>query len=171
MASPKILLEGRPGIGKTTVARRLVEVLRMMGASVSGFTTEEIRDRGRRLGFRVESLFGSSAVLAHVDLSGPPRVGKYGVDLPAFERVVLPAITQPVGVVVIDELGRMELASEPFRDVVSELFDAALPIVATVHAFAHPFTDTLKRRRDVRTIRVVQGNRDALPDELAELVA
>src|ERR671930_595519 len=127
MASPKILLEGRPGIGKTTVARRLVEVLRMMGASVSGFTTEEIRDRGRRLGFRVESLSGPSAVLAHVDLSGPPRVGKYGVDLAAFERVVL-------------------------------------------HAFAQPFTDTLKRRRDVRTIRVVQGNRDALPDELAELV-
>ena len=49
---------------------------------------------------------GPSAVLAHVHLAGPPRVGRYGVDLTAFERVALPALGMPgaEGVMVIDEL-------------------------------------------------------------------
>ena len=138
---------------------------------MSGFTTEEIREGRRRVGFRVESASGDRAVLAHVDLPGPPRVGKYGVDLPAFERVALPAITDPDGVVLIDELGKMELASEPFRRTVSALFDRDLPIVATVHAFPHPFTDGLKQRPGIRRVRISLANRDALPEELADLMA
>src|SRR5919108_2418388 len=128
MSAPTILLEARPGAGKTTVARRLVKLLESRGISVSGFTTEEIREGRRRVGFLVESASGDRAVLAHVDLPGPPRVGKYGVDLPAFERVALPAITDPDGVVLIDELGKMELASEPFRRTVSAPFDRHPPI-------------------------------------------
>jgi nucleoside-triphosphatase len=117
----------------------------------------------------VESVAGISAILAHVDLPGPPRVGKYGVDIEAFERVALPSISEPAGVVVIDELGKMELASEAFRSAVSALFDGDLPIIATAHAFAHPFTDALKRRRGIRLMRITVHNRDALPEELAAL--
>ena len=170
MSAPRILLEARPGTGKTTVARRLVRALEERGVEVSGFTTEEIREARRRVGFRVEAVSGESATLAHVDLSGPPRVGKYGVDLQAFERIALPAVENPAGVVVIDELGKMELASEWFTRAVSHLFDGDRPIVATVHAFAHPFTDALKRRKGIRVIGVSATNRDALPDELADLL-
>jgi nucleoside-triphosphatase len=167
----RILLEARPGAGKTTVARRLVRVLHDRGLSVSGFTTEEIREGRRRIGFRVESVSGKSAVLAHVDLPGPPRVGKYGVDLPAFERVALPSMDDRAAVIVIDELGKMELASDQFTEAVSALFDRDLPIVATVHTFTHPFTDALKKRREIRVIRISLQNRDALPEQLAEMVA
>jgi nucleoside-triphosphatase len=99
-------------------------------------------------------------------------VGKYGVDLEAFERVALPALAQPPrdGVVVIDELGKMELASDPFREVVAHLFDSPLALVATVHTFRHPFTDDLKQRADVERISVTRANRDALPQQLAERV-
>lgn len=170
MSPPRILLEGRPGSGKTTVARKLLDELRARGVSVSGFTTREIREGGRRLGFDVESAEGERGVLAHVDLPGPPRVGKYGVDLASFERVALPSITAPAGVVVIDELGKMELASQEFRRAVSALFERDRPIVATVHAFSHPFTDELKRRPDVETIRISERNRETLSWELAGLV-
>jgi len=166
-----ILLEGRPGVGKTTAAGALVKALRVRGVEVTGFTTEEIREGGRRLGFRVESVSGESAVLAHVELPGPPRVGRYGVDLGALERVALPSIAASVGVVVIDELGKMELASERFRDAVAALVERDLTIAATVHAFPHPFTDELKRRPGVRTITITRRNRDALPEELAARLA
>jgi NTPase len=41
----RLLLEGRPGIGKTTVARRLLNLLQEAGVPVGGFTTAELRNR------------------------------------------------------------------------------------------------------------------------------
>jgi nucleoside-triphosphatase len=74
----------------------------------------------------------------------PPRVGKYGVDVVAFERFAVPALSVSAWVVVVDELGKMELASAAFRESVRELFARPFNLVATVHAFAHPVTDGLK---------------------------
>jgi nucleoside-triphosphatase len=65
---------------------------------------------------------------------------------------------------VIDELGKMELASEAFRGAVSALFDRRLPLLATVHVARHPFTDALKR--DAEVVRVTRDNRDDLPNEI-----
>ncbi len=158
-------------MGKTTVARRLVAALRAAGITLAGFTTEEIREGGRRVGFAVESLSGERGVLAHVDLPGPLRVGKYGVDRAAFERIALPALALPADVVVLDELGKMELASAPFRGGVTALFDRDIAIVATVHAYGHAFTDALKRRPDVEVVRVTGANRRTLPGELAARLA
>jgi nucleoside-triphosphatase len=164
----RLLLEGRPGVGKTTVVRRLVDLLRSRDLVVSGFTTEEIREGGRRMGFAIESLDGDRAVMAHTSISGPPRVGKYGVDLGTFERIALPSLSAaaPSEVMVIDELGKMELASAAFRDAVIEAFDGEAAVVATVHRFRHPFTDALKRRSDVEILAVTERTRDRLPEEL-----
>ena len=168
--TPRLLLEGRPGVGKTTVARRLLKLLQQAGVPVGGFTTRELRTGGRREGFMVEAASGAQAVLAHVRLPGPPRVGRYGVDLAAFERVALPALRTPRtgGVVVVDELGKMELASASFRDAVVELLGREVAVVATVHLARHRLTDALKRRPDVQSIRVSEGTRDALPMQLME---
>jgi nucleoside-triphosphatase len=167
----RLLIEGRPGAGKTTVARRLAGILRGRGIPVRGFTTEEIRERGRRVGFTVTAVGGPSAVLAHVNLAGPPRVGRYGVDLKAFERVALQALGVPGagGVVVIDELGKMELASAAFRREVQRLLETDSSLVATVHTHRHPFTDALKRRIEV--VQLDTGNRDRLPGQLADRFA
>jgi nucleoside-triphosphatase len=86
-----VLSEGRPGVGKTTVARRLGQFLRKAGVPLAGFVTEELREGGNRVGFALETFDGRHGVLAHVGLPGPPRVGKYGVDVAGFERLVLPA--------------------------------------------------------------------------------
>jgi nucleoside-triphosphatase len=160
----KVLLEGRPGVGKTTVASRLAERVR-----AKGFITGEIREGATRVGFAVDSLDGERAVLAHVDFPGPPRVGKYGVDVEAFERVALPALKgiRKGQLVVIDEIGKMELASEAFCEAVERLVERDVGLVATVHSFRHPFTDALKRRDDVEVVKVTAANRDELPKRLA----
>jgi nucleoside-triphosphatase len=166
--TPRLLLEGRPGIGKTTVTRRLLQLLREAGVPVGGFTTGELRTGGRREGFVVEAVSGAREVLAHVDLPGPPRVSRYGVDLAAFERVAFPALREPGpgAVVVVDELGKMELASAAFRTAVVELLGRDVAVVATVHQARDRFTDALKRRPDIQVVGVTEATRDALPEQL-----
>ncbi|MFF2255524.1 nucleoside-triphosphatase [Streptomyces sp. NPDC058142] len=167
----RILLEGRPGAGKTTALRRLAALLPTHAAT--GFTTEEIRQSGARVGFALETLAGGREVLAHVDLLGPPRVGKYGVDPGVMDRLALPSLRSAATeeatgrLVLIDELGRMELACTAFRHAVEALFAAEVDVVATVHTQRDPFTDALKRRADIEIVQLTPANRDVLPGKLA----
>jgi nucleoside-triphosphatase len=168
---PRILLTGSPGSGKTTLVRRLTADLQSNGVHVSGFTTRELRDGAQRVGFTVEEIGGPAAVMAHIKLAGGPRVGRYGVDVAAFERIALPAIdraTHAPGVAVIDELGPMELFSDKFVQAVSRLFNTEVPVVATVHRRAHPVTDELKRRLGAEPLTITRDNQDAL---LAQIIS
>jgi nucleoside-triphosphatase len=92
------------------------------------------------------------------------------VDLAAFERVALPALRTPRtgGVVVVDELGKMELASAAFCEAVVELLGRDVAVVATVQLARHQFTDALKRRPDIRLVGVTEATRDALPRQLMD---
>ena len=164
------LLTGRPGVGKTSV---IEAVAREFGDLTGGFTTGEIRERGIRKGFSVAALDGTSAVLAHEDFAGPVRVGKYGVDVPAFERIALPALRDAISqkrIVLMDEIGKMELASPRFCDLVREALDSPLIVVATVMEKPHRFADEIKRRGDVETLEVTIGNRSTLPGKISEMI-
>jgi nucleoside-triphosphatase len=164
----RILIEGRPGSGKTTAARRVVLLLTEQGARVTGFTTAEIRNNRSRVGFSIETVDGRTGVLAHVDFDGP-RVGKYGVDLSSFEDLALPALqaASDQTIVVVDELGKMELLSTPFRRTIETLFDGGNSLVATVQLYKHPFTDNLKLRSDTKVFKLSRANRDKLPRLIA----
>ena len=78
-----LLLMGVPGIGKTTVIRRVAA--RLKGRRLGGFYTEEIRENGVRRGFRLVEFDGTARVIAHVDFPKVHRVGKYRVDVEAID--------------------------------------------------------------------------------------
>jgi nucleoside-triphosphatase len=163
-----LLLTGRPGVGKTTIIRT---VAARMGASAGGFYTDEIRERGRRTGFRLVSLDGTTGILASVNISGPHRVGKYGVHLRDLEQVgvqaLLRAIQQPgVPVVVIDEIGKMELFSSDFRQATLAALDSPKVVLASVMAGPQPWVDAIKARSDVTLVEVTLANRQALPERI-----
>jgi nucleoside-triphosphatase len=161
--TPRLLLKDRPGIGKTTVARRLVTLLQEADVPVGGFTTGELRTSGRREGFVVEAVSGAREVFAYVGLPGPPRVGRYGFDLAAFERAALSALGDSGlgGVVVVDELGTMEFASAAFRGG-RGIVRRDVAVVVAVQVGHHRFMDALKRRPDIRVVRVTEATHDAL---------
>src|SRR6266853_2271402 len=89
----KVLLTGRPGCGKTTLIKHVVNNL---PRRAGGFYTEEIRDGGMRTGFKIVTLAGEEVVFAHVDLKTPEHVGKYQLDLSALERIGVGAVHQAV---------------------------------------------------------------------------
>ena len=152
------LLTGAPGTGKTSLIRQVVA--RMQGRA-GGFYTEEIRTRGTRQGFRLVTLDGQDAVLAHVNTVSRYRVGKYGVDVDSLERVGVPALrkaAQQCDLVVIDEIGKMELFSPSFREAVSEVIDSGKRVLGTIMLKPHPWADAIKCRPQVNLIVVTRAN-------------
>src|SRR5207244_9636212 len=83
-----LLVTGRPGSGKTTVIERVVASL--PNGAATGFFTREVRERGVRRGFTIQTLDGRTAVLADVG-AGAPRVGRYRVRLDGRDAVGVPA--------------------------------------------------------------------------------
>jgi len=164
-----LLLTGRPGVGKTTVIRAVVDQLSI---PAGGFYTEEIREGGRRTGFRLVGLDEESpqaGVLASVNISSSYRVGNYGVSLTDLERVgvaaIRRAVAQPqVGLVIVDEIGKMELFSLAFRDAVLSALASPKPVLATVMARPHRWVDAIKAGPDVSLVEVTRSNRHVLPD-------
>ena len=162
-----VLLTGLPGCGKTTLIRRAVADL---GVPAAGFYTEEIRSpstgsgqaAGRREGFALVTLDGRRATLASVRIRGPHRVSRYGVDVEALESVGLPALEEAAGakLLVVDEIGKMELFSQRFREAVLRALDTGGPVLATIMLSRHPFADALKARNDVRLTHVTPENRE-----------
>jgi nucleoside-triphosphatase len=158
-----LLLTGRPGVGKTTVLRRLAESLR--GWRLAGFYTEELRVAGRRVGFRAVTFDGAARTMAHVEHRGP-RVGAYGVDLAVVDSLA-DGTLQPAPVIdayLVDEIGKMECLSARFVARMRALLDAGRPVVATLAERGAGFVAEVKARRDVEIWTVTPSTRDALPD-------
>ena len=160
------LLTGRPGTGKTSLIK---EVATRMKGRAGGFFTEEMRTRGVREGFKLVTLDGEEAVLAHVNIRSQYRVSKYGVDIDGLERIGVPALyraVQQCDLVVIDEIGKMELFSAGFREAVTAVIGSGKRVLGTIMLNPHPWADAIKRQPQVNLIVVT---RDNYPQVLAEL--
>lgn len=166
----RLFLTGNPGVGKTTLIRAIAE--RLEEVTCAGFYTEEKRQRGQRVGFRIITLDGEEAALASLGRE-KPTVGKYSVHLEEFEKLALPNLdtaTTPADLYVIDEIGKMELLSRPFRSSIIELLAQPTNLLATIAKKGKGFIDQIKRRTDVQIVEVTRMNRDELPEELARRI-
>jgi len=162
------LVTGPPGCGKTTLICRAVESL--SGVPVAGFLTEEIRERGRRQGFHARGLDGTLCVMAHRDIKSRDRVGAYGVDIAAFDRVIvgpLESMTE-IELYVIDEIGKMELKSPRFQHFVRKVIDGGIPLLATIPVAPLPLVAKLRSRADVLLIDMGLMTRVEAGDKLGE---
>jgi nucleoside-triphosphatase len=168
--SKKILLTGAPGSGKTTLIHRVVD---KYPGRAGGFYTQEIRESGRRKGFEIVTLEGERGILAHVDLHSQIRVSKYAVDIATLERIAVGAIQKTIengALVVIDEIGPMEINSPRFREAVLNAFSSDCSLLGTIVKRSTRFTDQIKSRQDITLIEVHPGNRDQLVDIILSML-
>jgi nucleoside-triphosphatase len=160
------LLTGKPGTGKTSLIKKAVADLEL---KAGGFYTEEIRSGGTRLGFRLVTLDGHEAILAHADFNKRFRVGKYGVDVASLDSVGVPALrraAEQCDVVVIDEIGKMEMFSADFREAVSAVIGGGKKLLGTIMLQANPWADTIKQQPQVKLATVTRDSYDHVLDDL-----
>jgi nucleoside-triphosphatase len=165
------LLTGEPGCGKTTIIK---EVLAKSNRSAGGFYTEEIRSKEVRQGFKIVTLDGKSAILAHIDVRSPCRVSKYGVDVASMDKLAVPTIkeaTETKDIVIIDEVGKMELFSGSFKEAVIEALQSGKKVLGTIMLASHPWADKIKERPEVEIIRATKANRSEVIAKVLDWLA
>jgi len=165
-----ILITGPPGIGKTTLIKKLSEELRDFHPV--GFYTGEIREGGIRKGFELISLDGRKGLLSHIDIKSPYRVGKYKVDIKGFEDFLdsIAFFDHTVGLIIIDEIGKMEYLSCKFKKLLKEILASRKLVVATIALKGSGLIAEIKKRDDVKLFEMAQGNRDSLLLEILKEV-
>ncbi len=154
-----LILTGRPGIGKTTIIKA---VIAQLGDQAGGFYTEEIQGPGGRKGFRLITLDGQSAVIAHVDFKSRSQVGRYGVKVDVIDQVGASAIRSAMEhspIVIIDEIGKMELFSSQFQSAVLKAVSGSSIVLATAMLSDQPWLVALKALPNVTVWEVTRPNR------------
>jgi nucleoside-triphosphatase len=159
----KILITGKPGCGKSTMVKRIVERL---NKSAGGFLTQEIRKKGIREGFQIVDISsGKKGILAHVKQDMGPKIGKYKVNIDDLEEIGVGALEDALKekeFIVIDEIGPMELKSEKFVNKVREVFESDKCVIATIHfRSAHPLVQEIKNK-DVNMYVINEQNREEM---------
>lgn len=162
------LLTGRPGTGKTSLIK---QALADFKGRAGGFYTEEMRSGGARLGFKLVTLDGREAILAHIDFDKRYRVSKYGVDIESLDKVGVSALHRAAehgDLVIIDEIGKMELFSANFRETVRQIIDSNKRVLGTIMLDSNPYADAIKRQPQVKLAEVTAANRQKVLADLGD---
>jgi nucleoside-triphosphatase len=175
-----IFITGLPACGKTTLIK---EILKELKIPAKGFLTEEIRREGERIGFKIVTLSGKEGILAKKGFKSSFKVSKYGVILRDLEEIGIKEIEEGLKgdfLIIVDEIGKMELFSEKFKEVILKALDSKNKILGTImftpyriHSGAglkpNPFCDKIKERKDTKIFYLTRENFQKVKEEIKEL--
>lgn len=164
MMENNIFITGPSRTGKSTMVGELLDEL---GLEAEGLRTPDIREGGRRKGFKlVDIKSGEEGILSHVDQEEGPSVSKYRVnmdDLEYFTERSLESVSEGCDIVVIDEIGTMELYSERFENAVKENLESETPVLAVLHR-----NQVDRYKKYGRVFTVGRANYDSVKEEVKE---
>ena len=168
----KLFLTGLPGVGKTTIVQQLIKLLREDGYACVGFVTEEERDQqGDRVGFLMRNVAHAArtAYMAHVSeakVNTGVKHRRYHVNVDGIRDLAAASLSEPGDVIVLDEVGRMELYCPEFvlaaKRVILE--DPRVLVLGTIALYGKGIIAEIKKHVDL--VLVTEENRDTLTAEL-----
>ncbi|MFX0170705.1 MAG: NTPase [Candidatus Hodarchaeota archaeon] len=159
-----ILITGKPGVGKTTLIQRIFRKYKPI-LKISGFWTSEKRIHGKRIGFGIHTTAGKLGTLARIDASQMEkeyRVGKYKVFMHDLKELAVPTLYAKCDLVLIDEIGKMEILSPEFKKAVLFTFDNQSRVLATIGYQKIAFLTSIKVRSDIELIELTAVNREEI---------
>ncbi|XP_002095380.2 cancer-related nucleoside-triphosphatase isoform X1 [Drosophila yakuba] len=178
-ANTTVIITGPPGVGKTTLVHKICLALRDKGRILQGFYTEEVRGEGisQRIGFDVVTLSGKRGILSREnpgDQLRRPKVGKYSVFVRDFESLALPLLgiedSQPEpDLLVVDEVGKMELLSKRFELAMADLLKEKRTLLVTIpERSTVDLVEQLRKSAGSNIYQVTRSNRNILAGEIIE---
>jgi nucleoside-triphosphatase len=168
-----LFITGKPGIGKTTILLNVANELKNEGYRIGGMLSREVRKDGVRIGFEITDFAtGQKGWLAHINQPSGPQVSKYRVNLQDLDQIGVNAIRNALKdaqVIVIDEIGPMELFSKAFQQVVKDAADSQKLVIGVIHQRArNPIINSIKERSDAEISEATIENRQRLHNILIE---
>ncbi len=180
---PKIGITGLPNVGKTATLAAICRKLERDDFVVGGMITRAYRPPpgDERVGFYVENWeTGEKEVFSSKEFDSKFKTetddGVYHVDIDPLDRIGVKAILdsiedEEVDIIIIDEVGKMEMHSEAFNAAVKKALDCPKPIIMTLHKKSrNPLLQDLRRRDDVRILEVTAVNKNLLPYKIEKLL-
>jgi len=151
------LVTGPPRSGKTTLIFTIINELKSMKIKIAGVYCPEEREGYTRIGFKIINLkTGEEGILARKkpNFMGP-KVGKYTVNLKDLDEIGTAAIEEALkdesDVIVIDEVGKMELKSKNFEKTVLKALNSKKPVIGVIHRkWDNPLLRQIKNRSDTQ---------------------
>lgn len=168
-----LFITGAPGVGKTTVIRKVAEALRREGFQVGGVYCPQITESGKRVGFYiVDMVTGRQEVLAHKHYEAGPTIGGYRVQIDQIDAMAneaFPVAFRKADALMVDEIAPMEMFSETFTRYVREVLDMPIPVLAVIHQKSGKgFIGEVKKRGDAEFFQITLEYREIKVVEIVE---
>ncbi len=163
-----LLVTGKPRSGKTTL---IMDIVKELDIPFCGFYTSELLREDKRVGFVINNLKGERGIFAHVDSESDLRISKYGVEVDVLETVGVSEVERclrdnDLKIIVIDEIGKMELFSEKFKSTVEKSLASRYPLLATVMIKSDEWLEKVLDRDDIQTYYINMNNRGQVKEKI-----
>jgi len=170
-----IFVTGPPGVGKTSVLLRSVNGLKNRGYKIGGMISRDVREGGIRVGFEIMDFSTRQrGWLAHTNQPTGPKISKYRVNLTDLDAIGVSSILDAIrnaNIIIVDEIGPMELSSSAFREAVVEAVESNKPVLGTIHfGLRNPLINSVKTREDAEIFEVTYENRETLHNFIIDKV-
>jgi nucleoside-triphosphatase len=162
----RIAVTGSPGVGKSTLVAKVTSGTKF---SVGGVLARDRRYKDRRTGFELLDLSTGMVGILADEAGDGPQLGKYRVHLDDLDRIGAQAVENALGcdLIVVDEVGPMELSSHRFVLAVEKAIASPKPMLVVLHQWSNHRL-AKKIRGSFRVLTVTRENRDSLADEIAK---
>ena len=156
--------------------QRIHDHYKNKGLRVDGMVTREVRKGDERIGFKITDLSsGAEGWLARTGDGVGPRIGKYSVDSEELEEIGVGALKRAAegsaDLVLVDEIGPMEMTSSAFRGILAKLLSAGRNVIATVKYGSHyPEIERLPGFAEALSLEISSDNREEMIQRILSIV-
>lgn len=173
----KIMLTGKPGVGKSTILNKVLQDLTQNKKKVLGCVVNEIRSEEKRTGFVIQYIpsMKETMLASSVEVFSDCYLSKYSINVEGIEKELIPymadmATSDDVDVLFFDEIGRIQKTVPQFLDSVESLLKSPVSLLATIVQADDEWARPYKSHSDVFCIEVTEENRDYIVSLIVDML-